>query len=191
MSTERSTERPAERRPTEWQPAGQLARHFDGGRGGFEDDADGVHTVPLTHEEAQALRARSPSVSPWRVVVVQAAVGVTVAALAWWVGGTAVAASALYGAGVAVVPGALMARGMTSRLSSLSPVASTVSVMFWMLVKLGVAVLMLLLAVRIVQPLSWPALLIALVLCTQVYWFALLWRGRSGRIGTGHERHGS
>jgi ATP synthase protein I len=29
-----------------------------------------------------------------------------------------------------------------------------------------------------VQPLSWPALLVAMVLCMKVYWFALLWRGR-------------
>jgi hypothetical protein len=29
-----------------------------------------------------------------------------------------------------------------------------------------------------VQPLHWPALLVALVACLQVYWFALLVRGR-------------
>jgi ATP synthase protein I len=50
--------------------------------------------------------------------------------------------------------------------------------MFWSLVKIGVSVLMLVLAPRVVQPLSWPALLAALVLCIQVYWLALLWRGR-------------
>jgi ATP synthase protein I len=37
---------------------------------------------------------------------------------------------------------------------------------------------MLMLAPRLVQSLSWPALLATLVLCMQVYWFALLWRGR-------------
>lgn len=168
------------------------AKHSEGGRGGFEDDVDDRPVVRLTPEEAQALRARNPSVSPWRVIAVQAGVGVGVAALAWLIGGRpVVAASALYGAGVVVVPGALMARGMTSRLSRVSPGASAVSVMFWALVKMGVAVLMLLLAPRIVQPLSWPALLVALVLCMQVYWLALLWRGRSGRIETGQERHGS
>jgi ATP synthase protein I len=29
-----------------------------------------------------------------------------------------------------------------------------------------------------VQPLSWPALLTAMVLCMQTYWLALLWRKR-------------
>ena len=67
-----------------------------------------------------------------------------------------------------------MARGMTSRLSSMSPGASVVSFMSWELVKIGVSVAMLMLAPRIVQPLSWPALLVALVLCIKVYWLALL-----------------
>jgi ATP synthase protein I len=86
--------------------------------------------------------------------------------------------SALYGAAVVVVPAVLMARGMTSRFSSVSPGASAVSFMLWELVKISVSVAMLMLAPRLVQPLSWPALLVALVLCMKVYWLALVWRGR-------------
>ena len=86
--------------------------------------------------------------------------------------------SALYGAATVVVPGALMARGMTSQLSSRSPGASAVSFMVWEMVKIGVSVAMLMLAPKLVQPLSWPALLVGLVLCMKVYWLALLWRGR-------------
>ena len=44
--------------------------------------------------------------------------------------------------------------------------------------KLLLAVGMLALAPRLVQPLSWPALLVAMVACLKVYWLALLWRGR-------------
>jgi ATP synthase protein I len=44
--------------------------------------------------------------------------------------------------------------------------------------KIAVSVAMLALAPRFVQPLSWPALLVAMVLCMKVYWLALLWRGR-------------
>ena len=66
------------------------------------------------------------------MIAAQAAVGGVVALLAWLLGGGREHAwSALYGAVTAVVPGALMARGMTSRLSSLSPVVSAASVMFW------------------------------------------------------------
>ena len=84
--------------------------------------------------------------------------------------------SVLYGAAVVVLPGALMARGMTSKLSSVSPSASAVSFMLWQLVKIGVSVAMLVLAPKLVQPLSWPALLVGLVLCLKVYVLALLWR---------------
>jgi ATP synthase protein I len=48
--------------------------------------------------------------------------------------------------------------------------------MLWEMVKIAVSVLMLMLAPKLVQPLSWPALLVALVLCMKVYWLALLWR---------------
>jgi ATP synthase protein I len=148
----------------------------------WPDEGDEAKSAPvkaLTREEAQALRERQPSVSPWRVVMVQAAVGVMVAMFAWFITGElTVGVSALYGAAVAVVPGALMARGMTSRFSSMSPGSSAVSFMLWEGVKIAVSVLMLMLAPKLVQPLSWPALLAALVVCIKVYWLALLWRGR-------------
>jgi ATP synthase protein I len=133
----------------------------------------------LTRQEAQALRAKEASISPWKVVSAQVVVGVVVAALVWLLSGEqAVGLSALYGAATAVVPGALMARGMTSRLSSASPGTSAVSFMLWEMMKIGVSVALLMLAPKLVQPLSWPALLAAMVLCMQVYWIALLWRGR-------------
>ena len=148
-------------------------------KNGFDDEADDPPVKALTHDEAQALRASHPQLSPWRVIAAQVVVGGLVAVVAWWLSGRAeVVWSALYGAITAVVPGALMARGMTSRLSSVSLGASAVSVMLWSTVKIGVSIAMLMLAPKLVQSLSWPALLAALVLCMQVYWFALLWRGR-------------
>ena len=144
------------------------------------EEAGGPPFKRLTRDEARALVANNPqAVSPWRVIAVQVVVGVLVALLAGLV--TArwdVFWSALYGAGVVVVPGALMARGMTSALTSLSPGASAASFMGWELVKIGVSVVGLVLAPRIVQPLSWPALLVALVVCIKVYWVALAWRRR-------------
>ena len=134
---------------------------------------------PLTRDEAAALKAREPSVSPWRVVAVQAAVGVVAALVGWLVTRQSeVMWSLLYGAATVVVPGALMARGMTSRLSSMAPGASAVSFMLWEMVKIGVSLVMLVIAGQIVQPLSWPALLVGLVVCIKVYWVALLWRRR-------------
>ena len=45
------------------------------------------------------------------------------------------------------------------------------------------------LAPRLVQDLSWPALLAGLVLCIKVYWLALLWRPRPvNAMPAGEER---
>ena len=144
-----------------------------------DDDAATVGSKRLTPEEAATLRAQHPSVSPWRVIAAQAAVGGGVALLAGLVGGgREFAWSALYGVVTAVVPGALLARGMTSRLSRLSPAVSAVSVMLWEMVKISASVALLALAPKVVKPLSWPALLVGLAACLSVYWFALLWRGR-------------
>lgn len=142
-----------------------------------EDWAANKSFKRLNREEAAALRAKEPPVSPWRVIAAQAAIGV-VAALSGWLltGRGEVAWSLLYGAAAVVVPGALMARGMTSRLSSVAPGTSAVSFMLWEFVKIGVSVAMLAVANRVVQPLVWPALLVGLVVCIKVYWVALLWR---------------
>ena len=119
------------------------------------------------------------SVSPWWVIAAQAGVGVLAALLAGLITARVdVVWSALYGAAVVVVPGALMARGMTSKLSIVSPGASALGVMWWSMVKIGVSIVMLMLASKLVQPLSWPALLATMVLCMQVYWLALLRRRR-------------
>jgi ATP synthase protein I len=144
-----------------------------------EDGASNTSFKSLSREEAAILRAQEPPVSPWRVIAVQAVVGVLAALIGWAVTGkSAVAWSMLYGAATVVVPGALMARGMTSKLSSMAPGASAVSFMLWEFVKIGVSLAMLVVAGKIVQPLVWPALLVAMVVCMKVYWVALLWRRR-------------
>lgn len=149
------------------------------GRSAFDDEVE-APIRRLTREEADALRLRQPALSPWHVVMAQAALGVVASALAWLASGSdVVAASALYGAAVVALPGALMARGATSGLTSLSPVVSTVSLMGWGFVKMATAVAMLVLAPRIVHGLVWPAMLVTLVVCLQTYWLALLWRSRA------------
>jgi len=155
-------------------------RHESRGRWDDDDDGAGLPAFKtLTREQASALRAKEPPLNPWRVIGVQGGVGVAVALLAALATGRMeVGWSALYGAACVVVPGALMARGMTSRLSSMSPGASAVSFMLWEMVKIAVSIAMLMLAPKLVQALSWPALLVGLVLCMKVYWLALLWRGR-------------
>jgi ATP synthase protein I len=149
----------------------------------WADDIDDCGRAPfkaLTREEVRVLVANNPRrVSPWWVIAAQVVVGVLTALVAGWFGSAeGWFWSALYGAAVVVVPGALMARGMTSPLTSVSPGASALGVMLWSMVKIAVSVVLLMLAPKLVQPLSWPALLATMVLCMQVYWVALLWRRR-------------
>lgn len=151
------------------------------GRDPWNDD-DEAREAPVrvwTREEAQALRAKSPPVSPWRVIRAQAWVAVGVSALAWGITGERSAGwSSLYGSAAVVVPGAMMAWGVTRRGASGLASARALQFLAWEMAKIALSVVMLVLAPGIVQPLSWPALLVAMVLCLKVYWLALRWRGR-------------
>jgi ATP synthase protein I len=103
------------------------------------DAAQEAAFKPLTREEASVLKARWPSVSPWHVIAVQAAVGVLCALVAWGVSRSGpVMVSALYGAAVVVLPGSLLARGMARGVAN--PAAAAAGFLFWELVKIGVAV---------------------------------------------------
>ena len=51
--------------------------------------------------------------------------------------------------------------------------------MLWEFMKIALAVAMLVVAAKVVPNLSWPALLVAMVVCMKVNWLALLWRGRT------------
>lgn len=132
---------------------------------------------PLTREQVQALRAKHPPLSPWRVVAAQAVVGLLCAAVTGGLtqrGGAVW--SALYGAAAVVLPGMLLARGMTKRASN--PVAAAAGFMLWECLKIAAAITMLVIAAKVVPDLSWPALLASMVVCMKVNWLALLWRGR-------------
>jgi ATP synthase protein I len=109
------------------------------------------------------------------VVAAQAVAGVVCALLAWVITSrSGTAWSALYGAAAIVLPSALLARGMTRRTSS-NPGTAVFGFMFWEMVKVAAAVAMLVAAPRVVPDLSWPALLVAMIVCVKVNWLALLW----------------
>lgn len=151
----------------------------------WSDEGDEGRELPYrrwSREEAQALTARQPSVSPWRVVAVQALTGLVLAIAAWLIWGRIeVVASVLYGSAVVVVPAMWMARAATSRLSVLAPGYAAVSFMMWEFGKILVSVAMLALAPKVLHTVVWPALLLALIVCIKIYWVALLWRGSKKR----------
>jgi ATP synthase protein I len=133
---------------------------------------------PLTRDEAKALLAQQPKFSLSLLLAAQLSVGVLVA-LVWWglSGRPDSALSALYGAAVAVVPNVLMARGVFGSQAG----ATVGGLVLWELVKMVVVGVMLAFAPVLIRALSWPAMLVSMLLCMKVMGAALLWLGRPKR----------
>jgi ATP synthase protein I len=132
---------------------------------------------PLTTEQVAELRKHQPLLSVWRVVGAQVVLGLLVATLVWFVSGRMAAVySAVYGALAVIVPAALFARGLTSRVASANVGTAVFGFFLWEMVKIGLTVAMLFAAPRLVNDLSWPAMLVGLVVTMKVYWVALGFR---------------
>ena len=126
---------------------------------------------PLTAQEAQEWRKRHPALSVWRVVMAQALVGVVVVVVAWLVSGKFnVIVSAGYGALAVVLPAALFARGM-GRIKN-SAKAMLVGFFGWEMAKIALTVAMLAAAPKLIDALSWLALLAGMVVTMKTYWVA-------------------
>jgi ATP synthase protein I len=136
----------------------------------------------LNREQAALLRQQSPSLSPWVVLAGQAAAGLVVALAAWLLTGKAnIGWSALYGALAVVVPGALFARGLMSKVSQINPAAAVTGFFLWEMVKIGLVLAMLFAAPRLVTDLSWPAMLVGLVVTMKVVWLVLWLEAKARR----------
>jgi ATP synthase protein I len=143
----------------------------------YSDDDEPEKFSPLTAAQAQELREKNPSLSPWWVVLIQVALGVALALVAWGVTrDRGVVESVAYGAATVAIPAALFARGLMGRFASLNPGSAVVGFFLWEMVKLVLTVAMLMVAPKFVAVLSWPALLVGLVLTMKVYWLAMAYR---------------
>ena len=130
---------------------------------------------PLSRSEAQLLREKNPALSPWVVLAGQAGFGLAMAVVAWLLTGLPnVGWSVLYGAAAVVIPGALFARGLMSKVSSINPAAAVTGFFLWEMVKIGLVLAMLFAAPRLVPSLSWPAMLVGLIVTMKVVWLVLL-----------------
>jgi len=145
---------------------------------GFED-TDGDNDLdfkPLTAQEAAALRAADPALSPWWVIGLQCVAGLLVSGLVAWVFGKSAGWSAAYGAVAVIVPAALFARGIMGRFASLNAASATYGFFMWEAVKLVVGVVLVAMAPRLVVNLNWLALFAGLFVTLKMYWLALLKR---------------
>jgi ATP synthase protein I len=143
-----------------------------------KDSLDNVF-VPLTAEQALRFRQSYPSISPWRVVGWQLLMGLVLVLLTWvFTQKRELAASACCGSLAVTVPAALFARGLMGRFANLNPANAVTSFFIWELVKIGMTVAVLLAADQWVDRISWPAMLVGLVVTMKVYWLALLFKGK-------------
>ena len=131
---------------------------------------------PLTPEEAQAWRKRHAPVSVGFLLAGQCAVGLLaiLLGLAFW--GSEVALSVACGVLAVCVPALLFARAISSRSGRLSSSGLMLRFVVWELVKVGLTVVILVLAFRWVPDLNWLALLAGMVLTMKTHWVALLVR---------------
>ena len=137
----------------------------------------------LTREEAQQFRKDHPQVSLWHVLAGQLVAGVLVALLAWAVTGRQSAGwSALYGSLAVVIPAALFARGLTGKVWSMNPGTAVAGFFLWEMVKVALTLAMLFAAPRLVSMLSWPIMLVGLVVTMKVSWFALFLAARHKKL---------
>ena len=81
--------------------------------------------------------------------------------------------SAAYGAFTVVMPAAVMARGITGRLASVNAASAALGFLVWEAVKVMLSIAMLMLAGRVIEGLSWPALLVAMIVTMKIHWLAI------------------
>lgn len=142
----------------------------------FSDPQDDLPAPPLSAEQARELRRQMPQVSPWAIVGGQVGAGLLAAAVVGaWSGVAANGWSLAYGALAVAVPAGLMARALSRGAGSWF--------LLWELVKIGLTVVFLAAAPRLVPGLNWLALLAGVVLATKMYWVALAWTRRPRRTG--------
>ncbi len=144
---------------------GELANAHDGLEPDFQ---------PLTAEEAVDLRRRHPSVSPWRVLLLQVLVGSLLAVLTGWISGqTRLAASVAWGALAVVIPGVVFVRALSRQMQTRQASSALFGLLVWELVKIVLTVALLLVAPKVVSELSWLALVAGFVVTMKVYWLAM------------------
>ncbi len=146
-------------------------------------DAESSDFVALTAQQAQEIARSNPSLSPWWVVFWQLVVGLLLAAMSGLITGRQVVAiSAACGALAVALPAALFARGVTGQFAKANVGAAVTSFFLWEFVKILVSVGVMFGAYRLVDGLSWPAMLLGLVVTIKVYWFALGYRPKANPV---------
>jgi ATP synthase protein I len=129
---------------------------------------------PLTAEEVRAWRLENPALSPWRIIGLQAGVGVMMVLLTWLVMGQAhLSASVAWGVVAVLLPAMVFARALGRQMQIGRPKSALLGLFMWELVKIVLTVALLLVAPKVIFDLSWLALVASFVVTIKVYWLAM------------------
>lgn len=131
-------------------------------------------TNPLTAEQARQWRLSHPRECLGCVLGVQLAIGLVAALLMGVFGArSAWGWSAAFGCLAVVVPTVFFLRRARRRVAWAG--SALLNLLLSELVKIVLTVMLLMLAPRVVPDLSWPALLVGLVVTLKAYWVGLVW----------------
>ena len=138
---------------------------------------DDTNSVPWTKERVLEFRKAEPPVSVWWVVLTQMSVGLMTVFVAWLLGAKFASMASLgYGSFCVVLPSIIFARGVTSKWSSLNPGAAVTGFFLWEFVKVAMTVVMMVMSQSLVDDLSWPMMMLGLIITMKVYWLSFLWQ---------------
>jgi ATP synthase protein I len=138
-----------------------------------EDEGLDQEFKPLTAQQAQQWRLTHRELSPWRILLMQAAAGaLVVLVVGLWMRSSLMAGSAAYGVLSVLLPGALFAWGLRRQVRAVDTGRALKRLMVWEAAKLGLTIAMLVLAPRLIPGLSWLVLLTSFVVTLKVYWVA-------------------
>ena len=138
---------------------------------------DDTNSVPWTKERVLEFRKAEPPVSVWWVVLTQMSVGLMTVFVTWLLGAKFASMASLgYGSFCVVLPSIIFARGVTSKWSSLNPGAAVTGFFLWEFVKVAMTVVMLVMSQSLVDDLSWPMMMLGLIITMKVYWLSFLWQ---------------
>ena len=138
----------------------------------------------MSAQDVELWRQQHPQPNVWGVVLSQGFVGLVGTVFLYFFqlmfGQSGWAVSGLYGVFVVVIPGAICVRGLNSKFGRGSLGISVAKFFVWEFVKVALSVTMLFSASKMIgESLSWPSLLIGMVLAFKGFWGFVVWRSYS------------
>ncbi len=148
----------------------QASRHYKQ----WDDEPEDIHPAPWSQEQADTWRKTNPSLSPWRLIVLQiAALIVVVLLLVMMSAPGSIVLSVAYGGGCVVVPAAMFWRGVRERKAGEDIRNRMMKFVVWELAKIALTIAMLFAAPKLIKELNWLALVASFVVTMKLSWLAL------------------